>query len=214
MNPAVQPALARPRFLFMAMVVCWFLSLDGATTALYEIAILHEGVLPELSDLVRSASLDDAASIAALFDGARCWAWVSSRDLVLPLSCAKAVVSGFLGMVVISTLWRKSWAHGFLVQALAATLVLSCVSYYALTPVRAEWLGTVTQWAATLNPLPPEREALSDPALWWGMERARFFAFEIFPVAAAMIFFSRARIRQYFVEMSAAQPSSLPRRDS
>ncbi|HEY4122938.1 MAG TPA: hypothetical protein VGM56_33970 [Byssovorax sp.] len=181
----------RPWYLVAAMVVTWFIGVQGLTDGLRVAAFLHHGVVPTAED---EATEDGAPPRPSAIPQLQ--AIADARDTTFPLAVAEALLSGLLVVASGFAMSGRKGARSLAVQAIAVN-ALYLVAEYALTPgIRAAWVETFARTAEAL-PKPNDYAIFASREFLWGLDRARL-GIHLGALGLGALALTRSRTKAFF----------------
>lgn len=207
----------RPWFLVAAMIVAWFVGVNGVTSGCAVVAVLREGVVPDRAGIERSlgGEGEPAQAVAAAHEAARIRAMVDARETAFPLGVAKLLLSAVLVVASAMALAGRPGARSFAMQAVVVYAVFAAIEFALSRTMRASWIPEVAAAAAEIARGSPQQAIFGDARIWYWSERARFGIVDLATMAAALGALVAPRSKAYFAAMAdeVAKRSADKRRD-
>jgi hypothetical protein len=185
----------RPWYLVAAMMLTWFVGVNGLMFAYKMAAFLHGGIFPSVGAAAQhTQNPGDIMEFAAL-SALQAVAW--SQRVTFPLSIAWALLSGLLVVSSGLAMGGRRGSRTLALQALAANALFVALAYALTQNVRAAWVGAVLDAVATLPLDRPEHDAFgSSSRLWWSARLGLVGG--LAPLALGALALTRARTKTYF----------------
>ena len=189
--PPARKKRLRPWYLVAAMVVTWFIGVQGLTDGLRVATFLHHGVVPTADD----EATDDGAPPRPSALPPRP-ALADARDTTFPLAVAEALLSGLLVVASGFAMSGRKGARSLAVQAIGVNAVYLILEY-ALTPaIRAAWVETFARTAEAM-PKPNDYAIFTSREFLWGLDRARL-AVHLGVLGLGALALTRPRTKAFF----------------
>jgi hypothetical protein len=181
----------RPRYLVGAMIVTWFVGVQGLTMGLHVASYLRHGsttVVEVANQTPREAA--EVARLKTLGD---------MTDVAFPLATAQILLSGLLVVSSGLAMGGRRGARSLAIQAICAHLAFAAVDYVLTQKVRFAVYDAYTQAAAELG-------EPKDPLLFLGFwrERILYILFHGATMALGVFALTRERTKAFFAAVARA----------
>ena len=181
----------RPRYLVGAMIVTWFVGVQGLTMGLHDASYLRHG-----SSLVTDAATRSPREAAEV---ARLKALGEMADIAFPLAAAQILLSGLLVVSSGLAMGGRRGARSLALQAIGAHLAFAAVDYVLTQRVRGAVFDAYARAVA-------ETTDLRDPLAFLGFwrERILFILFHGATMAVGAFALTRERTKAFFAAVARA----------
>jgi hypothetical protein len=188
------------------MLLAWIIGVRGLVGGCGAAMYLRGGASPDVAAVVAQArdQGDPYEFTFLVLEAAQARALIDFQVVTFPLSVARMLLGGMLLAAAGLALGGKPGSRTFALLALAANAAFAAIDYALTRGMRGAWIDMVVRAGAMLPRELPERESLTNPGLWWMVERVRFVIFELGALAAGAIALTRERSRAYFEAVAEA----------
>jgi hypothetical protein len=182
----------RPRYLVGAMIVTWFVGVQGLTMGLHVASYLRHGnpaVVEVTTHTPREAA--DVARLRTLGD---------MPDIAFPLAAAQILLSGLLVVSSGLAMGGRRGARALALQAICAHVAFAAVDYALTRNVRAAGFDAYTRAAFEMG------NGVQDPfgvSGWW-RERIAYVVFHGLTMAIGVFALTRERTKAFFAAVARA----------
>lgn len=208
-SAGANPRSLRPWYLVAAMVMTWFLGVQGMGAGCTMLSQVREGDLVEVATATEAAQRENPRQlILVVYEAAKTKAAIEMRHVTFPLNVAKLLLASLLVVASGLAMAGRPGARSLAMQALLANVALSILAYVLTREMRGQWIEAVARAGATLPEVEPrEAEWLQPGRLWW-LERFRLVVIEVGAMLLAAVALTSRRSATYFAAVAAAGDSS------
>jgi hypothetical protein len=190
--PHSQKLGLRPRYLVGAMIVTWFVGVQGLMMGLHVASYLRHGnpaVVEATTHTPREAA--DVARLRTLGD---------MPDVAFPLATAQILLSGLLVVSSGLAMGGRRGARALALQAICAHVAFAAVDYALTRNVRAAGFDAYARAALDLS------GGIKDPFVAWGWwrERVAYVLFHGVTMAIGVFALTRERTKAFFAAVARA----------
>lgn len=204
--PPPRPRSLRPWYVTATLLLVLFVGLRGFGAGCGATMFLRGGTVPDVTAVAEQAR-DRGEPFEFTFvviEAAQARALAEHRRVTFPLAVGRMLLGGLLLVATVLALNGRPGSRALALQALAASAVFAAMDYTLTREMRGAWIDMLVRAGALLPPELPERQSVTNPALWWMAERVRLWVFELGALGLAALALTRARAAAYFQAAAAA----------
>jgi hypothetical protein len=202
-SPGTDGRTVRPTYLLLAMILTWFIGIEGVTRGIDELSFLYEGRVADVAAVQHEADQDPLQYLVLVQERAQQAALVQETGTAFPFAVAQMLLGGVILIASGLAMAGRLEARSVTLQALALNALLAVAAYVLLRDVRAASISAVLEAASALE-LKEAQRMVQSASFWWWVHRTRFFLFDLGAIALSVFAITRPRARQYFKAMSEA----------
>lgn len=205
--PSLSPLRSklRPWYLIAAMMLTWFVGVQGMNEGFTVAAFLRSGTLPAgpaaSSGALTMADLKQVAAIEQLR------ALLNHVHLMFPLSVAELILAGFLVVASGLAMSGRRGARSLALQAIAANALLAVGTFVLTSGVRAAYIAGVVHAVQSVDLQPEERAILSNPQFYHWVLGLKLVIWDLGTLALGVLALTRARTKVFFEAVARAAKS-------
>jgi hypothetical protein len=196
----------RPWYLVAAMVLTWFVGVQGLTNGCSTSVFLRHGNVVDVETVIQKAKdPQNAVQYGMLVSqAARMKALSDHRNVAFPLSVAKILLSGLLIVASGLAMSGRRGARSLALQALVANAMLASLEFMLTRGVRIASIDAVARAAE----LVPESRALLRALFGMWAHRVLFGTLQLGTLAVGALALLSSRTRVFFEAVARATESA------
>jgi hypothetical protein len=108
------------------------------------------------------------------------------------------LLGGLLLVATVMAMNGRPGSRALALQAIAAGAAFALIDYGLTREMRGAWIDMLVHAGALLPPDVPERQSVTNAALWWMAERVRLVVFDLGVLGLAAFALTRSRAAEFF----------------